>query len=213
MSRHSQPDHRTLRLQAIERLHRGELDALVLCGDAILDSANSVQAVLPGAFNPLHDGHRKMARLAAQAVDAGVAFELSIENVDKLPLDINAVDRRLSQFGVDQTICLTRAATFVEKVKLFRHASFVVGADTILRIADARYYGDDASLRDRALETIIAHGVRFLVFGRKMNDGFRTLGQLSLPEPFHAICREVSEAEFRHDISSTEIRRENSSKR
>ena len=207
MSDASQRRNSAARLQAIERLCRGELGMLMLCGDTIQESAEAVNAVLPGAFNPLHDGHRNMARLAEQTVNASVAFELSIENVDKPTLDVNAVDQRLSQFGQEQTICLTRAATFVQKVQLFSNASFVVGADTILRVADARYYSNNAARRDRALEAIIAAGVRFLVFGRTMGHGFRTLSQLDLPEPLRAICREVSETEFRHDISSSEMRR------
>jgi len=210
MSGHSQRQNRAARLAAIERLHRGELGALVLGDDAIYESVDAVQVVLPGAFNPLHDGHRKMAWVAATSLGCSVAFELSIENVDKPPLDIDSIELRLEQFDKEQTICLTRAATFVQKVRIFGNASFVVGADTILRIADVRYYSDDSSRRDRAVQTIVEAGARFLVFGRTMSDRFRTLGQLNLPEPLRSICREVREEEFRHDISSTEIRGTNS---
>ncbi|MDA1049506.1 MAG: hypothetical protein O3C40_03375 [Planctomycetota bacterium] len=207
MSGGSQRDLHAARLKAIERLYRDEFGALVLGGEAISESADSVQAVLPGAFNPLHDGHRKMARIAAASLGVPVAFELSIENVDKPPLDIDAIEQCLSQFGNEQTICLTRAATFVQKVQLFGTVSFVVGADTMLRIADVRYYHNDTARRDRAVEKIVETGSRFLVFGRTMGDRFHTLSQLNIPEPLRGVCREVSEEEFQHDISSTEIRR------
>ncbi|MEO8497500.1 MAG: hypothetical protein ABI614_20710 [Planctomycetota bacterium] len=197
-------------MAAIERLQRGEIDVLVLSGEAIVESTDSIQVVLPGAFNPLHEGHRWMAQVAANSLSVPVAFELSIENVDKPPLDIDTLEGRLSQFGEQQTICVTRAATFEQKVLLFRDASFAVGADTIMRIADVRYYGNDLPRRDQAIATIVATGARFLVFGRTMSGGFRTLGQLHLPEPLRAICREVSEDAFRHDISSSEIRLTNS---
>ncbi len=210
MSGDSQRDLRAARLAAIGRLHRGELEALVLSGAAIDESVDTVQVVLPGAFNPLHDGHRKMARVAVESLGAPVAFELSIENVDKPPLDIDAIELRLSQFDREDTICVTRAATFVQKVQLFGNANFVVGADTILRIADARYYGNDTSHRDRAIKTIIERGAKFFVFGRTFSSRFQTLSQLDLPEPLRAICREVREEDFRHDISSTEIRRADS---
>lgn len=194
------------RLAMIERLHRGELDALVLRGDTVDDSAHSVQVVLPGAFNPLHEGHRKMARVAAASLGVPVTFELSIVNVDKPPLDIDSINLRLAQFDPGHTVCLTRAATFAEKVQLFDNAGFVVGADTILRIAEARYYGDDILRRDLAVATIVEAGARFLVFGRTNHGRFQTLGDLDLPRPLRAICREVREEDFRHDISSTEIR-------
>ncbi len=35
------------------------------------------------AFHPLHDGHRKMAQVAADILNTDVEFELSVRNVDK----------------------------------------------------------------------------------------------------------------------------------
>lgn len=40
-------------------------------------------ALLPGTFNPLHSGHRRMAEMAAEILRTDVWYELSIENVDK----------------------------------------------------------------------------------------------------------------------------------
>jgi hypothetical protein len=182
---------------------------LILSGGDILESADSVQAVLPGAFNPLHEGHRRMALLAERAVAAPVAFELSIDNVDKPPLDIDAVEQRLFQFDQEHTICLTRAATFVQKAQLFAGAHFLVGADTILRVADPRYYAGDERERDAAIDQLVNRGARFLVFGRTIGGRFHSLTQLALPERLHAICSEVLEGEFRVDVSSTDIRRAN----
>ncbi|MCB9875510.1 MAG: hypothetical protein H6821_15165 [Planctomycetaceae bacterium] len=196
-------------LAAIERLYRGELGALTCRGDTILDSPASVQVVLPGAFNPLHAGHTRMARLAARVLDVPVAFELSIENVEKPTLDLGAIAKRLEQFDEEATICVTRAATFAHKVQLFSRPTFAVGTDTIMRIADPRYYDNDTSHRDSTLESIAAAGASFLVFGRSIGNHFRTLAHLDLPASLRAICREVSEADFRHDISSTELRGSN----
>lgn len=151
-----------------------------------------------------------MAQIAATVLNAPVAFRLSIENVEKPMLGVNAIEQRLTQFGGEATICLTRAATFAQKVRMFSRVTFVVGADTILRVADERFYANDPLHRDAALQSIIQSGARFLVFGRSIDDRFQTLTHLDLPEPLLAICREVSEADFRHDISSSDIRRSNS---
>ncbi|HND56251.1 MAG TPA: hypothetical protein PLV92_27730, partial [Pirellulaceae bacterium] len=51
------------------------------------DRSSTPRLVFPGAFNPLHDGHRHMAKWASDHLGQPVAFELSIENVDKPPLD------------------------------------------------------------------------------------------------------------------------------
>ena len=65
-------------------------------------------------------------------------FEMSILNVDKPPLDYMEIERRLKQFPAEQAIYLTRAATFAEKSRLFPGATFIVGADTVRRIAEPR---------------------------------------------------------------------------
>jgi hypothetical protein len=89
---------------------------------------------------------------------------------------------------------------------VFPGATFVVGADTIARIADARYYSRDAARRDEAIGQLAAAGCRFLVFGRQIARGFQTLPDLPLAEPLRRLCDEVPRAEFRADISSTELR-------
>ena len=114
---------------------------------------------------------------------------------------------RIDQFGSERVVWLTRAPTFVEKAKLMPGATFIVGTDTLRRIADPRYYGDDRAACRAALMKIAARGCRFLVFGRNMGPGFVGLHQLDLPDPLRSLCQAVSENHFREDVSSTEIRR------
>lgn len=169
------------------------------------DPTEVVPAVFPGAFNPLHQGHLDMASTAERLLGKPLVFELSISNVDKPPLDFLTIDERVRQFG-ELPVALTRAATFVEKSSLFPDATFVVGADTILRIGDSRYYGDDPDSRDAALDQLAHQGARFLVFGRHRDGSFETLSHLELPMRLRQLCIEVPEEEFRHDVSSTQLR-------
>ena len=105
-----------------------------------------------------------MARLAALRVGRQPVFELSIINAAKPPLDFLEIDRRLAQFGDDQPLWLTRAATFAEKAQLFPQAVFVVGADTAARIADPKYFAGGAAGLAEAIGQIraglLAAGVR-----------------------------------------------------
>jgi hypothetical protein len=170
------------------------------------DSAAWPRALLPGAFNPLHDGHRAMARHAEHVLGTTVAFELCTRNVDKPPLDYLTVRHRLSQFEPDTPVWLTRAATFVEKARRFPGATFVVGTDTLARIAAPRYYGGDRDARDQAVTEMRERGAGFLVFGRRLGDRFVVLEDLELPGALQALCTGVPESEFRDDVSSTALR-------
>ncbi len=166
------------------------------------------QILFPGAFDPRHSGHVQMAQHAKKTFGAVVEFELSIENVDKPLLDYHSIANRLKQFDLNETIWLTRASTFAQKSLLFPNVTFIVGTDTILRIADVRYYKKEEEVF-QAIKTITGQGCRFLVFGRLRSDNFVTLSELSLPGELLAICEEVDPEAFRCDISSTEIRQGN----
>ena len=166
---------------------------------------DAVRILMPGAFNPLHAAHRAMAAHAAKIVGADVVFELCIRNVDKPALNYLAIAERLAQFEPSESILLTRLPTFVEKARQFPRVTFVLGVDTLLRIADVKYYGS-AEARDGALDELAQHGCRMLVFGRIIHDRFVGFEELEVPAALAAICTGVDEAEFRHDISSTALR-------
>jgi hypothetical protein len=161
--------------------------------------------VFPGAFNPLHAGHRRMTELAAARVGQPVTLELSITNVDKPPLDFLEIDDRLQQLA-GLPILLTRAPTFVEKAAILPGGTFIVGADTLARIADPIYYAGSTERRDASVAKIAAQGCRFLVFGRNVGSRFITLASLDLPPALRALCDEVPASEFRDDTSSTSVR-------
>ncbi len=189
-----------------ELLHGGRRQ--VGCGRTPIIASGSRRTMFPGAFNPLHDGHRAMARVAGKRLDVPVEYEISIHNVDKPPLDYLEMADRAAQFSDAETLWLTRAPTFDAKSRLFSDATFVVGADTVARIAEPKYYDNDDQAMLAAVERIASRGCRFLVFGRTSAEGaFESLSQLDLPPQLSAICDEVPERDFRADVSSFELRR------
>ena len=186
----------------------------VVTGDAVAarvgcggSDAQTTRIVFPGAFNPLHDGHRRMAVWAKRWLNESVEFEMSITNVDKPNLTAVELRQRLDQFSSSQPVWVTRAPTFLDKSALFPGVTFLVGADTISRIGDPTYYELDRGRRDAAIEDIRQRRCRFLVFGRVLQAEFHVLHRVKLPDALSEICQEVTEADFREDISSTEMRR------
>jgi hypothetical protein len=166
-------------------------------------------ALIPGAFNPLHEAHRGLAETGRRLVGGPSVFELSVVNVDKPSLGEPEVRRRLAQFRGQAPVWLTRAPTFADKAALFPGVVFVVGADTAARIVALRYYGGrEAALAD-ALENIRRRGCRFLVAGRvDEGGGFQRLEDLAVPAGYRDLFAAIPEDVFRLDISSTQLRRQ-----
>jgi nicotinic acid mononucleotide adenylyltransferase len=168
-------------------------------------TASPPTILLPGSFNPLHAAHCKLAEVASGLLGNPAAFELSIANVDKPPLDRDEIERRLRQFVGRAPVWLTRAPTFVEKARLFPGVVFVVGADTAERILSPRYYRDITL--NAALSEIRSQGCQFLVAGRADPNGrFFSLDDLSLSPAHRDLFNAIPLDVFRMDLSSTQLR-------
>jgi hypothetical protein len=166
-----------------------------------------VRGVFPGSFNPVHDGHRQLHAIAARRLGGPVAWEISTVNVDKPPLDLITLADRCAQFA-GEPIVLTRAPLFAQKAEVLPDMVFVVGADTAARLVDPKYYGDDPQAMSEALSGIRRHGCRFLVAGRIQDGRYVSLEQLPIPPEFRGLFEGLTEEEFRCDLSSTELRRQ-----
>jgi nicotinamide mononucleotide (NMN) deamidase PncC len=168
----------------------------------------SGQTIFSGSFAPLHEGHRQIAAFAEQRFGQPVRFEISAWNVDKPPLDYWELQQRVNQFDTPANVWLTNQAKFIDKARLFPGATFLVGVDTVKRIANPRYYHGDTKLCALTTQALAAAGCRFLVYGRINGAGvFETLADCELPSELRAICEEIPEAKFRRDVSSTDLRR------
>jgi hypothetical protein len=194
---------------SLAKLYRGEVKRLCAGVDgAFHEDADAPALLLPGSFNPLHEGHLGMAAVAARLAGKPIAFEITIDNVDKPSLIIEEVCRRVRQFTGTFPLWLTRAPTFAEKAPLFPGTTFVVGYDTADRLVQAKYYGNSEKQMAEALESIRHHACRFLVAGRsdQNRERFLTLADVAMPEQFRDLFEAIPESEFRLDLSSTQVR-------
>lgn len=195
-------------VDTVDQLLAGELDRVTVQPDGqMMLSAPQPFVLFPGSFNPMHQGHVLLARVAEELRQQSVAFEISVTNVDKPPLAAETVRRRLTQFAWKSPVELTRAPTFVEKSRLFPGTTFVVGADTAERLFGPKYYGDDEARMHMALEEIANSGAGFLVAARLNAAGrLRALNDILVPRRYVDLFTEIPVHRFRVDISSSELR-------
>jgi len=192
----------------IDELLAGEHDRVTVQPDGrMVLSAPPPRLLFPGSFNPLHEGHLSLARIAEELRQQPLSFELSVTNVDKPPLSGETVRHRLGQFAGRFAVELTRAPTFLEKARLFPGTTFVIGADTAMRLVAPRYYGGDEARMHVALDEIAASGASFLVAVRIDAAGrVCTLNDIPVPRRHADLFTAIPEQRFRFDTSSSEIR-------
>ena len=133
-------------------------------------------------------------------------LEISVTNVEKHPLNFIEIERRCHDIA-PRNYVLTNAPTFLEKSSLFPGCKFVVGTDTLIRIADPAFYNNSKEARNAALSQLKERRHEFLVFGREINSKFTTLSELEIPAALRGMSIGIPEVEFRVDQSSSDIRR------
>ncbi|PNW82224.1 hypothetical protein CHLRE_06g278116v5 [Chlamydomonas reinhardtii] len=208
----------------LQRLLAGEVRCVEYSGggpsgapaEVCVDAPRPGRVYLPGSFNPLHDGHKQLLATAVAAASKAAgrqlegAFELTVENADKGLLGLDEIRARVAQFvAAGLPVVVTRAPRFNDKAGLLHAARFVVGYDTAVRLVMPKYHGD--SLMQMLLDySGFRHsGCSFVVAGRR--DGasgrFLTLADVSVPTQMADLFPlGLTEADFRMDISSTELR-------
>lgn len=191
-------------------LEAGDIEWLTLYPNGTI-TANELptgKALLSGSFNPLHDGHRELARVASDFLKQPVIFELPLVNADKATIDLREARRRATQFLGFAPLILSQTPRFSDKALIFPGTTFVLGADTARRLVEFRFYGAEKDTL-AALKVLAETDSRFLVAARSGKETFETLEDINIPEQYRYLFWALPEVAFAMDISSTEIRQKN----
>lgn len=104
----------------LEQLLTGSIQTVMLSpvGRLSTDESAVNGAIVSGSFNPLHQGHRQMARIAARKLDRSVYFELPLLNADKPPWP------RPKQFGAALSSSILRRWSSLARRSLLKKPKF-----------------------------------------------------------------------------------------
>ena len=117
-----------------------------------------------------------------------------------------------NDFDVPEALDVSSEPFFAGKVNNFPGCVFAMGTDTVARVLDPKYYSDSPAEMSAALARMSAHGTKICVGGRVSDkQKFNTLDDVlinvgTIPLSLASVFIGISEADFRVDISSTEIR-------
>jgi len=188
--------------------------------------------IFPGSFNPLTIGHIQLIIKAINHLGFSledhppIILEIGL-NADKGALTKVQIEERINQIS-DQLkihglknigIAVTSSPLYSQKTEIFQECTFLVGADTAIRLLDPKYTQNCLFELIYSLTLIQSRGTKFLIGPRltsiKNKDGIVSEAFLSLKEILDISqvklpdkCREMflEIPEFRVDFSSTLVR-------
>ncbi|KAM7271087.1 hypothetical protein ACFE04_030301 [Oxalis oulophora] len=194
--------------EELEQLIIGEIGFKVYPSESEL-SKEDRKIILPGSFNPLHDGHIKLLEVATSISGGGYpCFELSAVNADKPPLSVSQIKERVKQFQkAGKTVIISNQPYFYKKAELFPGSTFVIGVDTAIRLVNPKYYDGSFNRMLEILGECKRTGCIFLVGGRNVDGVFKVLEDFDIPEALKDMFVSIPPEKFRMDISSTELRK------
>lgn len=163
----------------------------------------------PGNYDPLHLGHAGAAHATRQMVASqynkltDVIFTTTADPPHKKELTSAEIMQRVAMMQGYDFMVTYGDARYIDKARRFPNASFIIGADALLRMLDPKWGIPVLPL----LEEFSQLTTKFYVVGRLVNGVFTTLHDIENKFPIlYKYQRNFIPVQGRWDVSSTEIR-------
>lgn len=170
--------------------------------------ANKHQALMPGAYNPPHEGHLGTAQNVMDEYGRSVIFEVTAIPPHKDPLSVQELLKRAKLLKGHDRFFTRQEPLYLDKARAFPGIPIVLGADAMVRMLDPKW----GTPLKPMFQEFIKLNTKLLIAGRMVGDKFVTcedvLRNLLVQDPHawgfaQSVMMPVS---GRFDISSTELR-------
>lgn len=91
---------------------------------AIREGCLGMEYIMPGTFNPLHEGHREVFSFIETEKGKDKAFEFSIRRWGKPDFSVEEICKIINQFSWYANLIITNAPTFLEKSRVLSGYGF-----------------------------------------------------------------------------------------
>lgn len=166
---------------------------------------NINHALMPGAFNPPHEGHLCMADMYEQTQGGRVVFSMCANPPHKAEMTVQDCLKRAKMLRGRDRLFTRDDSYYVDKARAFPHTPMLIGADALQRMFDPKWgLNQEETLREFQML-----GTRFYVSGREVDGKFVELADVlnSLPSKLATGWFNIAiPMEGRWDISSTQLR-------
>ena len=165
-------------------------------------------AIMPGAYNPPHEGHFGTAQHIMDEYGRTVVYEVTAEPPHKEALSVQLLLQRAKMLHGTDRLFTRKEPFYLDKARAFPGVPLVLGADAMVRMLDPKWGLDlkEMFAEFKKLDT------KLLVSGRVMGDKFVTCDDI-LKDMFKTDGSLWNSAQGvmlpvggRFDISSTELR-------
>ena len=170
---------------------------------------NKHMAIMPGAYNPPHEGHLGTAQSVMDEFGRTVVFEVTAEPPHKEALSVQALLQRAKLLQGHDRLFTRKEPYYLDKAKAFPGIPLVLGADAMVRMLDPKWGIEPLDLFKKFIDL----ETKLLVAGRTIDDQFVTcqdiLADLQTKGDrgvWLLAMNVLMSVDGRWDISSTELR-------
>lgn len=163
-------------------------------------------ALMPGSFNPPHEGHFGLVNSFLESRGKRVVFEVGTNPPHKPALSVQDLLKRAKLLNGQDRLFTQDIAKYLEKARTYPGMDMLMGADTLLRILDPKWGFDPIPM----MHEICSLGNNFYVSGREVDGKFVTrddiVKKIDEMAPNGGLGCMIYPLNGRWDVSSTELR-------